>query len=56
MTNEQVTIRINGPQKPVLEVLEKIKPNFPLCIQSKLKENDDGSGVHVFLTVALREA
>lgn len=47
----QVAIKVSGEEKAVKKILEKINPLFPICVQSSIRLNDNGDGVHVFLTV-----
>jgi hypothetical protein len=54
-TNQKVTIKFSGERTAVLNTLKKVKPIFPLFIEGKINANDDGEGVHVFLTVAIDE-
>jgi hypothetical protein len=49
----QVSIKINGEKEAVLSTAKKIEGLFPLFLEGKLNENDDGKNVHIFLTVAI---
>jgi hypothetical protein len=48
----QITIKISGERTAVLKTLKKIESAFPLFLEGKINNNDDGAGVHIFLTVA----
>jgi hypothetical protein len=51
----KVTIKISGERNRVLKTLKKIENIFPLFLEGKEKPNDNGNGIHVFLTVACPE-
>jgi hypothetical protein len=45
-------IKISGPElRFIKDVTNHLKDRFTVILISKPKENDDGSGYHVFLTV-----
>jgi hypothetical protein len=45
-------IKISGPKIAFIsEIAQKIKESFLVVLESKPKENDAGSGYHVFLTI-----
>ena len=50
--NNKVTIKVSGKRAAVLKTLKKIESVFPLFLEGKEKPNDDGEGVHIFLTIA----
>jgi hypothetical protein len=52
----QILIKLSGKKPGVLSALKKIEDLFPLHIKSCLKENDNGEGVHIFITVCDSEA
>jgi hypothetical protein len=54
--NTKVTIKFSGKRTAVLTTLKKVKPIFPLFIEGKINDNENGDGIHVFLTVAVDEA
>jgi uncharacterized protein YabE (DUF348 family) len=54
-TNKKITIKINGEKTAVLSTAKKIEALFPLFLEGKLNENDDGQNVHIFLTIAVNE-
>lgn len=54
-TNNQesrVIIKISGKRTAVLKTLKKVESCFPVYLEGKEKPNDNGDGIHVFLTVA----
>jgi hypothetical protein len=51
--NTNISIKITGEKKLVLQTLDKIEEIFPLSVRSKLMPNDDGLNVHCWLTVAV---
>lgn len=53
--SKKVIIKVSGSRPAVLRTLKKIESVFPLFIEGKEKPNDDGEGIHVFLTVAYAE-
>jgi hypothetical protein len=55
LNKNQITIKINGEKTAVLSTLKKIESLFPLFLEGKLNENDDGENMHVFLTVVAEE-
>lgn len=50
--SNKITIKISGNRAAVLRALKKIESVFPLFLEGKEKSNDDGEGIHIFLTVA----
>lgn len=53
MNPKSVTIKISGSEPEVLESAKRIESFFKLCVRSPLKLNDNGIGVHLFLTAAV---
>ncbi|MCL5949749.1 MAG: hypothetical protein M1490_04660 [Candidatus Bathyarchaeota archaeon] len=53
---KQVAIKISGEKTAVTSTLEKIERLFPIAVVSSFRDNDNGDGVHVFLTVPAEEA
>jgi hypothetical protein len=51
----RVTIKVSGKRTAVLKTLETIESVFPLFLEGKEKPNDDGNGIHIFLTIAISE-
>ena len=51
----RVTIKISGERTRVLKTLKKVETVFPLFLEGKEKLNDNGDGIHVFLTIACSE-
>jgi len=53
----KIIIKISGESRiAVIKTLKQIESIFPLFIEGKEKPNDNGDGIHVFLTVACSEA
>jgi hypothetical protein len=53
---KNVTIKLSGQIDRVKITREKIENLFPLFVESKIMQNDDGTlHVHCWLTVALLE-
>lgn len=54
MTQEnKVIIKISGERNAVLNTIKKVESLFPLFLEGKVNPNDDGKGVHAFITVAV---
>jgi len=51
-----VSIRIKGDKPLVQKTLEQLKKIYPMSMESKLYDNAENNGCHVFLTVAFLEA
>jgi len=51
MNKNQVIIKILGELHPVMRTLRTIESLYPIYIEGKINQNDNDSGVHVFLTI-----
>ena len=55
-SENRVTIKFSGQSEAtVLKAVKKVKQCFPLYSEGKIKPNDKGDGVHMFLKIALGE-
>jgi len=53
--DNKVIIKVTGKRARVLKIIRKIEAVCPLFIEGREKPNDDGDGIHIFLTVAEQE-
>lgn len=48
----KVIVKVSGERTRVLKIIKKIESMCPLYIEGREKPNENGDGIHVFLTVA----
>jgi hypothetical protein len=51
----RVIVKVSGQRAYVLKVLKRIESVCPLYLEGKEKPNDNGDGIHVFLTVVIAD-
>jgi hypothetical protein len=51
LTANQVKIKLVGEVAPLKACLKKIDSLYPFNVKTEIKENDQDSGCHVFITV-----
>jgi hypothetical protein len=54
MSSNQVSIKISGNEKAVLEIAKELEAIYPLFLEGKPRPNDNGEGIHLFLTVSVK--
>jgi len=53
-TKNRTTIKILGTPENVKETAQKIEALFPFYIESPTQTNSDGEGVHLYITVPVK--
>lgn len=51
MNEKSVVIKVSGKTEIVKKFLEQLQTNYEICQSSTMKQNDDGTGVHCFVTL-----
>lgn len=50
-TQNRITIKIIGTPQSVKETAQKIETLFPFYIESPVRDNSDGDGVHLYINI-----